>query len=139
MIKLWRCADNGEMRSPLCHRRRYNSTRVSGENLLGSNRSVEMKSTARRVYPSRKCVQRKLQRRVGADIKTYGPYYLWTRKIKGKTVTVALTEDQARIIRQAIKRNRELERRIDLLRSLSEQIITEVSHSVARRKRKPKT
>jgi hypothetical protein len=83
-------------------------------------------------------VQRKLQRRVGATFKTYGPYYLWTRKIKGKTVTLALTDDQARIIRQAINRNRELERRLDQLRSLSEQIIIEVSPSVVRRKRTPK-
>lgn len=84
-------------------------------------------------------VRRKLQRRVRTILKTYGPYYLWTRKIKGKTVTIALTDDQSRIIRQAINRNRELERRLDRLRSLSEQIIIAASPSVAKRKRTPKT
>jgi hypothetical protein len=84
-------------------------------------------------------VRRKLQRRVGTVLKTYGPYYLWTRKIKGKTVTVALTDEQARIIRQAINRNRELEQRLDRLRSLSEQIIIAISPCVARRKRTPNT
>jgi len=72
-------------------------------------------------------------------LKTYGPYYVWTRKIKGKTVTIALTDDQARIIRQAINRNRELEQRLDRLRSLSEQIIIAISPCVAKRKRAPKT
>jgi DNA-binding transcriptional regulator of glucitol operon len=84
-------------------------------------------------------VRRKLQRRVGTVLKTYGPYYLWTRKIKGKTVTVALTDEQARIIRQAINRNRELEQRLDRLRSLSEQIIIAVGPCVVRRKRTPNT
>jgi hypothetical protein len=84
-------------------------------------------------------VRRKLQRRVGTVWKTYGPYYLWTRKIEGKTATVALTGEQAQIIRQAINRNREIEHRLDRLRSLSEQIIIAVSPCVAKRKRTPKT
>ena len=84
-------------------------------------------------------IRRKLQRRVGTVLKTYGPYYLWTRKINGKTITVALTDEQARIIRQAINRNRELEQRLDQLRSLSEQIIIAISPCVAKRKRSPKT
>lgn len=83
-------------------------------------------------------VRRKLQRRVGTIWKTYGPYYLWTRKIKGKTVTVALTDEQARIIRQAISRNRELEQCLDRLRSLSEQIIIAIGPCVATRRRTPK-
>ncbi len=82
-------------------------------------------------------VRRKLQRRIGPVLKTYGPYYLWTRKVKGKTVTVALTNDQARIIRQAINRNREIEQRLNRLRSLSEQIIIAVSPCVTKRKRTP--
>jgi hypothetical protein len=80
-------------------------------------------------------VQRNLQRRVGDALKTYGPYYLWTRKINNKTVTQALTADQAQIIREAIRRNRQLEHRLDRLRVLSEQIIRAVSPCVARRNR----
>ena len=80
-------------------------------------------------------VQRNLQRRLGGVLKTYGPYYLWTRKIHNKTVTQALTAQQAVIIREAIRRNRQLERRLDRLRALSENIIRATSPSVARRNR----
>jgi hypothetical protein len=83
-------------------------------------------------------LRRKLQRRVGTALKTYGPYYLWTRKINGKTVTVALTKEQADVIRQAIRLNRKLERSLDGLRLLSEQIIIAISPCVAKRKRSRK-
>ena len=80
-------------------------------------------------------VRRNLQRRAGGVIKTYGPYYLWTRKINNKTVTQALTAEHAHIIREAIRRNRQLEKRLNRLRTLSEQIIRAVSPFVARRNR----
>lgn len=80
-------------------------------------------------------VKRNLQRQAHGVLKTYGPYYLWTRKINNKTVTQALTAEQAVIIREAIRRNRQLEQRLDRLRSLSEQIIRTVTHCVTRRNR----
>jgi len=80
-------------------------------------------------------VRRNLQRRADGAVKTYGPYYLWTRKIHNKTVTQALTADQAGIIRDAIRRNRQLDQRLHRLRALSEQIIRTISPGVARRKR----
>jgi hypothetical protein len=80
-------------------------------------------------------MRRNLQRHVGDLLRVYGPYYLWTRKINNKTVTLALTADQAKLIREAIARNRELEERLDRLRSVSEQIIRAVSPCVARRNR----
>jgi uncharacterized protein DUF6788 len=83
-------------------------------------------------------VRRNLQRRAGSVTKTYGPYYLWTRKQKNKTVTQALTAEQAQIIQEAIRRNRQLEQRLDRLRTLSEQIIRAVSPCVPRRNRIPK-
>ncbi len=83
-------------------------------------------------------VRRKLNRWVGGSLKTYGPYFLWTRKIKSKTVTVALTDEQVQIIQDAIRRNRQLEQRLDRLRSLSEQIIVAISPCVAKRKRSRK-
>jgi len=83
-------------------------------------------------------VRRNLQRRAAGVMKTYGPYYLWTRKINNKTVTRALTAEQARIIREAIRRNRQLEQHLDRLRSLSEQIIDAVSPCVAKRNRAQK-
>jgi hypothetical protein len=80
-------------------------------------------------------VRRNLRRRVRGVSKTYGPYYLWTRKVNNKTVTLALTAEQAQIIRDAIRRNRQLERRLVDVRSLSEQIIQAVTPCVAKRKR----
>jgi hypothetical protein len=80
-------------------------------------------------------VKRYLKRRVGGVLKSYGPYYLWTRKINNKTSTQALTDEQAQIILEAIKRNRQLELRLTRLRSLSEQIIWGATPCVAKRKR----
>jgi hypothetical protein len=80
-------------------------------------------------------VKRYLERQVGGALKTFGPYYLWTRKISNKTVTKALSVEQARLIRQAILRNQQLERRLRQLRSSSEQIIRAITPCVAIRKR----
>jgi spermidine synthase len=80
-------------------------------------------------------VRRNLRRRARGVIKTYGPYYLWTRKVNNKTVTRALTIEQARIIRDAIRRNHKMEQRLADLRYLSEQIIESITPCVAKRKR----
>ena len=40
----------------------------------------------------------------------HGPYYEWTRKVKGKTVTVRLTREQARLLKKWIANARRLER-----------------------------
>jgi len=40
----------------------------------------------------------------------HGPYYQWTRKIRGKTVTVRLTELEAQRIREWIANGRQLNR-----------------------------
>jgi hypothetical protein len=80
-------------------------------------------------------VRRDLKRLVEGAIKTYGPYYLWTRKINNKTVTQALTAEQAQIIQEAIQRNFKLEQRLKRLRLLSEQIIQDISPCVVKRKR----
>jgi asparagine synthetase B (glutamine-hydrolysing) len=80
-------------------------------------------------------VERYLKRRVAGALRRYGPYYLWTRKIDNKTKTQALTKEQAKIVQQAIHRNRQLELSLNDLRSLSEQIIWDITPCVARRKR----
>ena len=80
-------------------------------------------------------VSHHLHRTIRGEHKKYGPYYIWTRKIKGKTVTRALTEEQATIIKESIERNREMEKRLAELRSVSEKIIFSLSHSVRKRKR----
>jgi hypothetical protein len=45
----------------------------------------------------------------------HGPYYDWTRKVKGKTVTVRLSQEQAQLFQQWIANARQLDK---LLRQL---------------------
>jgi len=40
----------------------------------------------------------------------HGPYYEWTRKVSGKTVSVRLTQEQARLMKQWIANARRLDR-----------------------------
>ena len=80
-------------------------------------------------------VQRHLHRTGSRGSKAYGPYFLWTCKVDNKTVTHALTREQAQIIEQAICANRQLEQRLAKLRALSQQIIFAITPCVARRKR----
>jgi hypothetical protein len=71
-------------------------------------------------------VQRRLMRcgkagcRCQADPpKLHGPYYEWTRKVKGKTVTVRLTQEQAELMQQWIDNARRLEEIIADMESVS--------------------
>ena len=80
-------------------------------------------------------VKRYLRRPDGDDSKACGPYYLWTRKINNKTVTRALTLEQAQVIKDAVHRNRQLKLRIARLCKTSEQIILAITPCVAKRKR----
>jgi len=80
-------------------------------------------------------MRRHLQRTGSRGPKAYGPYFLWTRKVENKTVTHALTREQAQIIAQAVRTNRQLEQRLAKLRALSQQIIFAITPCVAKRKR----
>ena len=82
-------------------------------------------------------VKRYLERQAGGVLVAYGPYYIWTRKINNKTVTQALTVEQARIIQDALDRNHQIERQLMRLRRLSERIIKAITHCVVRRSRLP--
>ena len=83
-------------------------------------------------------VRRHLVRRLGNRQRRYGPYYLWTRKVDGKTVTLALSKEQAAVIAEAVARNRTLDRRLSDLRALSETIIRAITPSLPTRKRRPR-
>jgi hypothetical protein len=83
-------------------------------------------------------LKRRLRRESGDRQKTYGPYYLWSRKIRNRTRTDALSAEQAAVIQQAIERNRQTERRLARLRRLSEHIIKAITVGVPKRKRRPK-
>ena len=60
----------------------------------------------------------------------------WTRKVKAKTVTVALSDKQAELFRRAIDDHRKLEKLIDQMRAISQQVLLNSVEGPPRRKRK---
>ena len=66
--------------------------------------------------------------------KAYGPYYQWTRKHRGKTVTVNLTAAQAKTYQKAIDNHRTMEKIIKEMRALSLQICEATTKGVKKRK-----
>jgi hypothetical protein len=67
--------------------------------------------------------------------RTYGPYYQWTWKKRGKTVTVNLSPSQAKTYQKAIDNHRAMEEIIGELRSLSIQMLEMSTQGVKKRKR----
>ena len=53
----------------------------------------------------------------------HGPYTVWTRKVKGKTVTKYLSEKQAKLCREYIQNSKKLESIIKEMRNLSVSIL----------------
>ena len=53
----------------------------------------------------------------------HGPYTVWTRKVKGKTVTRYLSEKQAKLCREYIQNSKKLESIIGEMRNLSVSIL----------------
>ena len=64
-----------------------------------------------------------------------GSRYVWTRKVRAKTVTVALSQAQYHWLKQAVANQRELERIVAKMQTLSRQILFENVSGVVRRKR----
>lgn len=64
-----------------------------------------------------------------------GSRYVWTRKVKAKTVTVALSQEQYQWLRQAVANQRKLETIIQQMQKLSRQTLFETIPGVIRRKR----
>jgi hypothetical protein len=67
--------------------------------------------------------------------KAYGPYYQWTWKREGKTVTVNLSPSQAKVYQRAIDRHREVEAIIEEMRQTSLALLEHTTKGVPRRKR----
>jgi hypothetical protein len=59
--------------------------------------------------------------------------YTWTRKIRAKTATVALSETQAAAFREAIAANRRVEEALAHLRELSQMALLDSLPGVSRR------
>ncbi len=64
-----------------------------------------------------------------------GSRYVWTRKVRAKTVTVALSRNQYQWLKQAVANQRELERIVAQMQALSRQILFDNVPGVLRRKR----
>lgn len=65
----------------------------------------------------------------------HGPYYDWTRKVKGKTVTRRVSEEQAQLLQQWIANARRLDEILADMKEVSERI-TEPLFQAARQRPK---
>jgi hypothetical protein len=52
----------------------------------------------------------------------HGPYYVWTRKVRGKTVTRMLTEAEGQLYTEWIQNRRRLDRTIKKMMSISKHL-----------------
>jgi len=64
-----------------------------------------------------------------------GPCYQWTRKEKGKTVSVALSKEQYQALQAAIENWRQAEQILGQMQALSRQFIFGTLPDIRRRKR----
>ena len=64
-----------------------------------------------------------------------GPCYQWTRKVRGKTVSVALPKDQFEWLSQAIEQWHQLQDILQQMRQLSRLVLFETIPHPPRRKR----
>ena len=64
-----------------------------------------------------------------------GPCYQWTRKVKGKTVSVALSQQQFEALTAAIENWRELQQTLEKMQELSREVIFGTLPNPTRRKR----
>jgi Family of unknown function (DUF6788) len=53
----------------------------------------------------------------------HGPYHYWTRKVKGRTVTVLLKPEKVPLYREWIQNNRQLENLVREMRRVSAQVL----------------
>jgi cyclopropane fatty-acyl-phospholipid synthase-like methyltransferase len=67
-----------------------------------------------------------------------GPCYQWTRKVKGKTVSVALSREQYQWLKTAIANWRAVQQSLKQMQQLSRRVLFETVPGIKRRKRLPK-
>ena len=85
------------------------------------------------VFPNASCAVALIDRRVACGKTTcrchrdpdarHGPYHYWTRKARGKTVGMHLTEDEVVLYQEWIENNRELERIVTEMRDISSRVL----------------
>jgi len=64
-----------------------------------------------------------------------GPCYQWTRKVKGKTLSVALSKEQFEWLREAITNWRQMQQTIKQMQRLSREVLFATVPHPPRRKR----
>ena len=69
--------------------------------------------------------------------KDYGPYYQWTRKVKGRTVLQNLAPAQAKTYARAIRENQKLEKIVVDIRATSLEMLELTTQGVPKRKPGP--
>ncbi len=68
----------------------------------------------------------------------HGPYNIWTRKVKAKTKTRTLTNEQAKFCRECIQNMRKLEGILKEMRDLSVQCVESYEEAPATKKNRAK-
>ena len=71
----------------------------------------------------------------GSIFQTQQGTWYWTRKVKAKTVTLALSAQQAQLFQQAIAQHRKLEALLEKMRAISQKILLGSVSGPPRRKR----
>ena len=71
----------------------------------------------------------------GSAFETQDHTWRWTRKVKARTVTVALSAQQAQLFQQAIAQHRKLEALLEKMRAISQKILLGSVPGPPRRKR----
>ena len=56
----------------------------------------------------------------------HGPYWIWTRKEKGKTITKTLNQNQIQIVKKAFKNMKEIDQLLEKSKLLSLQYLEKI-------------
>jgi hypothetical protein len=64
--------------------------------------------------------------------KRHGPYYEWTYKAGGKTVTVRLSPETAKFFQSAVRQYRKLKTILNRLEKLSRQVLAKLANDAVR-------
>lgn len=63
----------------------------------------------------------------------HGPYYQWTRKVRGKTITVRLTPEETQLMSSYVRNDRQLRRIVAQMRAISLKVVQAQIKTVSRR------
>lgn len=120
----------------------YTYTMKTASKIMGKKRFLSREKTCRQ-FPS---PLRDLSWIVRGSVVAIAPRtdfanttYIWTRKVKAKTVTRALTQEQYEAFRAAIEANRKVEAVLKRMRQVSEKTLLNTLPGVTKKPRRPST